>query len=190
MPEDLQKHHPWGEEGRVEPRDLVPEDEEQAAGPESHGVDVVVRALSVVPFLLVAALGLIGIVSWVLILLFGAGSAEPVWEAVQGLSFGALVWQLLVAVLVGLGCLAVTLAGSWATARGFRDDSSRAFWTITQAFWGLVLVGVVYLWRSSPGWIEEFGFGTTDWWFAFGVVAYAMILAGMRLRRAPRMEDG
>jgi hypothetical protein len=188
VPADLPKRHPWGEDGRVDPDDLVPEDEEEAVGPGAPGSDVVIRALSVIPFLLVAAMGLIGVVSWVLILLFGIGGGEPIWRSVQGMSALELLWQVLLAVLVGLACVGATLVASWATARGFREDSGRVFWTVTQGLWGLVLIGVVYLWRTSPAWLRDFQLGTTDWWFAFGVVAFAMILAGVRLRRAPRSE--
>jgi hypothetical protein len=184
--DDRPKRHVWGEDGRIDPDDLVPEDEEEAVGPAGPGA--VVRALSVIPFLLIAALGLIGVVSWVLILVFGLGSGEPIWQAVQGLSVFELLWQLSLAVLVGVACLAATLIASWATTRGFREDASRAFWTLTQGFWGLVVLGIAYLWRSPPQWFDEFGFTSTDWWFAFGMVAFAMILAGVRLRRAPRAE--
>ena len=88
-------------------------------------VDVVLRALSVVPFLLVAAVGLIAIISWVLLIVFGVGSGEPIWEAVQGLSAAELVWQLFLAVVIGVVPVLVTLAASWATARGFREDAGR-----------------------------------------------------------------
>ena len=78
----------WGEDGRIDPDELgrrgrggVP------PGRTRRPRDLVIRALSVVPFLLVAALGLIGVVGWVLIIvLFGVGTGEPIWKAAQGLS--------------------------------------------------------------------------------------------------------
>jgi hypothetical protein len=186
VPEDHEKHHPWGEDGRVDPDSLVPDDEERAAGPEGASVDIVVRALSVIPFLLVAALGLIGIVSWVLIVVLGIGGGDPIWVAAQGLSTWELLWQLLLAVLIGLAPLLVTLAASWATARGFGEGSGRTFWTITQGLWGLAGLGLVYVARVREDLLGDFELSATDWWFAFGVVAFAMIFAGVRLRRAPR----
>jgi hypothetical protein len=166
----------------------VPEDEEVAAGPDGPSVDTLLRALSVIPFLLLAALGLIGIVSWVLIILFGAGGGEPIWETVKGLSAAQLLWQLLLAVLIGLLPLAVVLAASWATAHGFREDSGRTFWTVSQGVWGLLALGLVYVWRTRRDLLERLDFSSLDFWFAFGVVAFAMILTGVRLRRAPRSE--
>ena len=188
MPEDGKKHHPWGEDGRVDPEDLVPDDEEEAAGPEGPTADIVVKALSVIPFLLLAALGLIGIISWVLIILFGVGSGEPIWDSVQGLSIAQLLWQLLLAVVIGLLPLAVVLVASWATARGFSEESGKTFWTVTQGVWGLLGFGLIFVWARRHDLLDQYGFSATDWWFAFGVVAFAMILAGIRLRRAPRSE--
>jgi hypothetical protein len=186
VPDDRQKHHTWGDD-RVDPDSLRPDDEERAAGPEGPSVDVVVRALSVIPFLLVAALGLIGIVSWVLIILFGVGGGEPIWRSVQGLTLPQLLWQLLIAVLIGLAPLAAVLGASWATAHGFRD-AGRTFWTVTQGLWGLAGLGLIFVKQARHEWLDQLGFSATDWWFAFGVVAFAMILAGVRLRRAPRSQ--
>jgi hypothetical protein len=183
---ERQKHHPFGEDDRVDPDSLTPDDEERAAGPDGPSVDIVVRALSVIPFLLVAALGLIGIVSWVIIIVLGIGGGDPIWVAARGLSALQLLWQLLLAVLIGMAPLLITLAASWATARGFREDSGRVFWTVTQGVWSLAALGLIYVGRVREDILRDYGFSSTDWWFAFGVVAFAMILAGVRLRRAPR----
>ncbi len=166
------------------PRD----DEEDATGPEAPSVDILLRALSVLPFLLVAAVGLIAVLSWVLIIVLGAGSAEPIWEAVQGLSGGELVWQLLLAVLIGAAPVLVTIAASWATAHGFQEDAGRPFWIVTQGVWGLIAMGLVYAERTWDRSLQDFGLSGLEWWFGLGVVAFAMILAGVRLRRAPRYD--
>lgn len=188
MPDDRKIHHPWGEDGRTDPDSLRAEDEEAAAGPGGASVDIALRALSVLPFLLVAAIGLIAIVSWVLIIVFGAGSAEPIWDAVEGMSGGELVWQLLLAVLIGAAAVLVTALGSWATSHGFREDSGRPFWIMTQGVWGLAAVGLVYAERMWQGSLQDIGLSGLEWWFGLGVVAFAMILAGVRLRRAPRYD--
>jgi hypothetical protein len=176
------------EDGRIDPDSLTPDDEERAAGPEGPSADVVIRALSVIPFVLTAALGLIAIVSWGLIIVLGVGSGDPIWQAAQGLSVAELLWQLLLVILIALIPAGVTLIASWATVRGFREDSSRTFWTVVQGLWGLAAVGLVVVDRTRQTWGEEMGFSALDWWFMFGVVAFAMILAGVRLRRAPRAQ--
>jgi hypothetical protein len=180
------RHHPFGHDDRVDPDSLAPDDEERAAGPEGPSADIVVRALSVVPFLLLAAFGLIGVISWVLIILFGVGDGDPIWVAAKGLSFGHLVWQLVLAILIGLIPLLVVLGASWATSRGFGADASRTFWTVVQALWGLAGIGLIALRQFRQAWLSDAGFSGFNWWFLFGMVAFAMILAGMRLRRAPR----
>jgi hypothetical protein len=188
MPESRQKHHAWGEDGRVDPDSLAPKDEERAAGPEGPTIDLVLRSVSIVPLLLVAALGLIAVVSWVLLVVLGVGSSDPIWVAAQGMSVARLLEQIVVAVLIGLAPLVFTAAVSWAAARGFREDSTRTFWTVIQSLWGLAAVGLVVIDRARHDWLDTWGFTALDWWFAFGVVAFAMILAGIRLRRAPRSQ--
>jgi hypothetical protein len=183
--DDWQKRHPWGEDGRIDPDEIGQEDEERAAGPDAPSRGLITRGLSIVPFLLVAAVGLIGVVGWLLILLLGVGGTEPIWKAVQGLSALQILWQLLLAVLIGCVPVFFVLAGSWATAHGFNEDSGRTFWAVAQALWGLAAVGLVVIDRVRHAWITALGLTALDWWFMFGMVAFAMIIAGVRLRRAP-----
>ena len=182
------RHHPLGRDDRVDPDSLAPDDEERATGPEGPSADIVVRALSVVPFLLLSAFGLIGVISWVLIILFGAGDADPIWVAVRGLSFGELVWQLLLAILIGLVPLLVALGASWAASRGFGGESSRMFWTVVQGLWGLAGLGLIAVRQFRQAWLTDAGLSDFNWWFLFGMVAFAMILAGARMRRAPKAQ--
>ncbi len=174
-----------GEDRRVRPEFHVGRDEDEEAGPYP-GSDLFLRALSIIPFLIAAALGLIGVVGWVVVMLLGAGSGQPVWRAVRGLSPASLVWESALVLSLGLACLAVIVLASWAAAHGFGEGSGRTFWRVTQGLWGLTMVGIVLLWRAAPHWIVESGFASTDVWFAFAVVAYAVVIAGIRLRRAPR----
>jgi hypothetical protein len=191
VPDERHRVGRFGEDGRIDPDSLGPEDEENAFGPGGPTRDVVLRAFSVVPFLLVAALGLIGAISWVLVIVLGIGSSEPIWRAARGVSLGEFLWQALLAVLIGLAPILIALGGSWATAHGFGETSGRPFWTAVEGVWGLVAMGLVYVDRARQEWLDDLGLSRLDWWFAFGVVAFAMILAGMRLRRAPRAdEDG
>jgi hypothetical protein len=54
--------------------------------------------------------------------------------------------------------------------------------------WGLVAVGLVYVERTWDASLQDIGLSGLEWWFGLGVVAFAMILAGVRLRRAPRYD--
>jgi hypothetical protein len=161
--------------------DPAPEDEAGPAGTRERP-STVVRALSVAPFLLVASVGLIAVVSWVLIIVLGLGAAEPIWRWASRHSTTEVVLQLLVAVLVTLAPLAVTGAASWAALYGFRPASGRLFWAAVEAAWGVAAIGLVVVDRTRDEWLRELGFTATDWWFAFGVVAFAMVMAGVRLR--------
>ena len=150
--------------------------------------DVALRALSVVPFVLVAALGVIALVGWVIVIVFGVsapGSAggEPIWRWAQGQSIGHVVGQLALAVGIGLIPVAVVLAGSWATIHGFRQDPHPLFWPLAELLWGIVAIALVVLDRARSQLLDDLGVSSLDWWFAFLTVAVAMVLAGVRLRR-------
>ena len=156
--------------------------------PERGGV---LRGLSVVPFALVAALGLIAAISWALVIVFGLGGGEPIWDWAKGHSLAHVLGQILLAVGIGLIPIGITFLSSWAVVHGFRERPSRFFWPLAQVFWSVLAVGLVYVYRARHAWLDSIGLNATDWWFGFAVVAFAMIMAGLRIRaqRPGRTRD-
>lgn len=164
------------------------DDVARAGGPQD---DIVLRALSVVPFVLVAAFGVIALVGWIIVIVFGVSApgnenSQPIWEWVQGQSLTHILTQLALAIGIGLIPLGVMLGAGWATVHGFRPDPHRLFWPIVQVLWGIVATALVVVDRVRHDVVEELGITGLDWWFAFVMVAVAMILAGVRIRRLRR----
>lgn len=153
--------------------------ERAGRGGDEH---VVLRALSVIPFVLAAAVCVIALVSWLLIALLGLGEADPVWRWVQYHGFLGGLGQALFAIGMALIPLALGALAVWAAIHGFRPDPHPYFWPAAQLLFGLAAVALVVVDHTS--WIDlhELGMDAMDWWFAFGCVAFAMILAGMRIR--------
>ncbi len=139
-----------------------------------------------IPFLLIAALGLIAVISWALVLVFGLGGGQPIWDWAKGKSPGTLAPQILLAVAIGLIPVGVTLVASWAVSYGYRERPNRYFWPAAQLFWSLLAVGLVIVARTRHAWLDTIGLSATDWWFAFAVVAFAMVTAGLRIRAQRR----
>ena len=115
------RHHPFGRGRPRRPRLARPGRRGARRRPRGPSVDIVVRALSVVPFLLVAALRAhrhrqLGPHH-------RAGHRRRRSHLGRGagpLRLGQLLWELLLAVLIGLAPLLVTLAASWATVARLR----------------------------------------------------------------------
>ncbi len=151
--------------------------------------DVVLRAASVIPFVLVAAFGVIALVGWIIVIAFGVAApgnphALPIWRWVQGQTAAQVLGQLAVVIGIGLIPLAIVLAASWATLHGFRERPHPLFWPAAELFWGAVAIALVAVDRTQHQLVHKvLGLGTLDWWFLFALVAAAVILAGMRIRR-------
>jgi len=143
----------------------------------------------VLPFLLVAAIGLIAVISWALIVVFGIGSGDPIWRWAEGTTAAHILGQVLLAIVIGLIPAGVTVLASWAGVRGFREDSGTCFWLAAQLAWGLIAIALVVIDRAKHEWLDSLGLSALDWWFAFGVVAFAMIMSGVRLRQARSRRD-
>jgi hypothetical protein len=168
-----------------------PDEDDVAASQQPSSDDVILRALSVVPFVLVAAFGVVALVGWVIVVVFGVAApgnaaGRPIWRWAQGQTLGHVLAELALAVGIGLIPLAVVLFAGWATAHGFRVRPHPLFWPAAELFWGIVAVALVVLDRFRSSIITDLQLGTLDRWFLFGVVVAAGLLAGIRVRRLRR----
>jgi hypothetical protein len=172
----------------ISPSDGEPDDVRRSQTPQRGSV---LRVLSVIPFALVAALGLIAATTWVVVIVFGLGGGEPIWDWAKGHSLGHVLGQTLLAIGIGLIPAGMTVLASWAVIHGFRERPSRFFWPVAEVFWSVLAIGLVVVARPRHQWLDSIGLTATDWWFGFAMVAFAMIMAGLRIRaqRAGRMRD-
>ena len=171
------------------PPDWQPDEDdvERSQAPQRNSV---LRGLSVVPFALVGSIGLIAAIIWPLVIVFGIGGGQPIWDWAKGHTLPQVLGQVLFAVGIGLIPVGVTVLASWALIHGFRERPSPYFWPAAQVFWSVLAVGLVYVDRLRHEWLQSIGLNGTDWWFGFAVVAFAMVMAGLRIRaqRAQRAE--
>ena len=163
------------------------EDVLAAQGPEPG---LVLRVVSVLPFVLGGAFGVIAFVAWIVMLVLGVGTDRgAVWTWAEGRPAGEVVVQVGLLILIGLACAGVVALSIYATAYGFRTRQPRHFWAVAA---GRVLGSGV---RPAPGalqfpeFMEDIGLTGGQWYFAFGVVAFAMIVVGLRMRRGGDDEE-
>lgn len=151
---------------------------------ESLG-SLLLRGASVVPFLMLGVMAVIAVLTWILVFVFGVGvAAEPIWEWVSGRSFGEVVVQFGLALLGLLAAVAVLVLSMLATSYGARRRQAAWFWPLTQIVFTAVALGLVALDHLRPGLLADLGVAGRDWWLVFGWAAYAVLMAGLRMRAA------
>jgi hypothetical protein len=159
----------------------------RAEGPrreESLG-SLLLRGASVVPFLMLGVMAVIAVLTWVLVFVFGVGgAAQPIWEWVSGRSFAEVVVQFGLALLGLLAAVAVLVLSMLATSYGARRRQAPWFWPLTQFVFTGVALGLVALDYLRPGALADLGIAGRDWWLVFGWAAYAVLMAGLRMRAA------
>src|SRR5665647_1410848 len=115
------------------------------AAPPAPEPRLVLRVVSVIPFMLIGAFGVIATVAWVAVLVLGAGTDRGTVVAwARGKPVGEVVPQV------------------------------------------LLLVGP----SIAPDFMKEIGLTGRESFFAFGLIAFSMIVIGLRMRRVGDDEDG
>jgi hypothetical protein len=154
------------------------------------------RVLSVLPFILFGAFSVIAFVSWIAVVIFGAGTDRgAVWQWAAGRSAGEVVSQLALALVIGLIPAGVAVLSIWATSCGFRESPALYFWLFTEIIFVAAALALVLGRVQWPELMQSIALKDTEWWFAFLVVAYSMTMAHLRVRRDRRTlaaedEDG
>jgi hypothetical protein len=145
------------------------------------------RVFSVLPFILFGAFSVIAFVSWIAVVVFGAGTDRgTVWQWAAGRSAGEVVSQLALALVIGLIPVGVAVLSIWATLRGFGDSPALFFWFFTEIVFAAAALALVLGRVQWPELMASIALKGTEWWFAFFVVAYSMTMAHLRVRRERR----
>ena len=145
------------------------------------------RVLSVLPFILFGAFSVIAFVSWVAVVIFGAGTDRgTLWQWAAGRSAGEVISQVALAIVIGLIPVGIAVLSIWATLRGFSDEPALYFWLFTEIIFAAAALALVVGRAKWPAFMDSVALKGTEWWFAFVIVAYSMTVAHLRVRRDRR----
>jgi hypothetical protein len=143
------------------------------------------RVLSVVPFMLAGAIGVIAVVAWLAVLVLGIGiDRGTVWQWAAGQPFGVVITQLGLLILVGVACAALVVGSIYATGIGFGTVQPRWFWALAEAICVALALALVAGKTVASDAMASIGLTGRDWFFALGVVVFSAIVIRMRHRRA------
>jgi hypothetical protein len=158
--------------------------EEDVLAAQQPEPGLALRVVSVIPFILAGAFGVIAFVAWLAVLVLGAGTDRgPAWSWAKGKPAGEVLTQFGLLILIGLLCAGVVALSIYATTYGFRTQQPRHFWGVAQ--WVFSALGFLLLAGRTlfPDFMKDIGLTGGQWYFAFGLVAFAMIVVGLRRRR-------
>jgi hypothetical protein len=168
--------------------------EQDIRAAEEHDPGLVLRIASVLPFVLIGAFGVIAFVAWLVVFVFGVRplgqEGQPVWEWAAGKPVGEVVGQVALLLVIGAVCAGVVVASIYATGYGVRAYRPRRFWFVAQTFFSVLGFLLLAGRTIAPDFMKEIGLSGREWFFAFGLVAFSMIVVGLRMRREGDDEAG
>ncbi len=164
--------------------------EEDIRAAQQPAAGLVLRIVSVVPFVALGVLGVLALVSWAAVFVFGVGNPNgAVWTWAQGKPAGEVVSQVALMLLLGRG-----VPGG---GRGFdvrhhgrasRSGSRGGSGPSRRRCSAVMLILLIWGSRSRPEAMAELGLDGVQWWVAFVWLAFSIVVAGLRMRR--RGHDG
>lgn len=158
--------------------------EQDIAGAQRPMAGLVLRTVSVIPFVALGVLGVLSLVAWAAVFVFGVGNPNgAVWTWAQGRPAGEVLVQVALMLLLGLACLALAVGSIYATMLGVKEWQPWWFWPAAQAVFGVLAILLVWGGRAHPAAMEELGLTGLQYWFAFAWLAFSIVTAGLRMRR-------
>ena len=114
-----------------------PSEEDIQAAQGRPAAGLVLRAVSVVPFIALGVLGVLSLVTWAAVFVFGVGNDNgAVWTWAQGKPAGEILVQVALMLLLGVACLGVAVGSIYATMIGVKERQPRWFWLVAQTVFG------------------------------------------------------
>jgi hypothetical protein len=169
-----------------------PSDEDVRAAQQRPAAGLVLRVVSVIPFVALGVLGVLSLVSWAAVFVFGVGNDNgAVWTWAQGRPLGEVIVQVALMLLLGLACLAVAVGSICATMIGVKERQPRWFWLVAQLVFGGLLILLIWGSRAHADVMQQLELTGLTFWFMFVWLAFSMTVAGLRMRRLGHDgEDG
>jgi hypothetical protein len=150
---------------------------------------LILRGLSVVPFVIVGLLAFLAAVSLLVIVVFGSGGGQTLASWVRGRSGGQIAAGIMQLLGLELACGAVILLCWLALRYGFKERARAWFWatsTVVGAA-GAALVIVVQL--SDPHAYSSASIGGHDWLVGLALFLLMTVTSTLRWRRRCLSED-
>jgi hypothetical protein len=147
---------------------------------------LIIRGLSVVPFVVLGLLAFLGAVSLLLIVVFGSGSGQSIVSWMRGRSGGQIAAGILELVGLELGCGAVMLVSWLAIQYGFKEQARAWFWVVATAIGAAgtaLVIAVSAAGARSYGSVSVSGH---NWLVALPLFVLMTVASALRLRRRRR----
>lgn len=144
---------------------------------------LVLRSLSVVPFVVVGLVAFLAAVSLLAIVLLGGGGGQSLASWVRGRSGGQIAAGILQLLGLELACAAVIVI-SWRALRyGFRAEARAWFWLVSAAIGGAGAVSLFVVRLADPSVVDSISLGGHDWLVLLALFGLMATTSVLRLRQ-------
>jgi hypothetical protein len=151
---------------------------DRASPPDKAGL--LLRFVSIIPFLLLSASGIAATIGWFLIIVVGGGTRDPIWVWAAGSSARVAVPQIAAAVGLGIFVFGVTMVSMWAALHGLDATAGKLFWRVAEVAFSLLAVPLVVAVATRPEFVTGLGISRGEWFLSFGFIGFSLSVFRLR----------